>query len=120
MEGVENLKKLVIAALDLHKEAAESYADKKISIWEGVKMLPKVFNLISAGKSVKEVLEEINDGISPEENADLENTIAERYNTSNPKAKIFLQHALENIVSTTMLINEFKQINDPVEQTPSL
>lgn len=114
MEGIVNLKALVIASLELHQEAAKAYEDKKISIWEGVKLVPSVFSLIKAGRSIKDVLAEVNDGISAEENAELESAIESKFATTNPKAKVFLQHALANIISTAALVNEFKHINDPV------
>lgn len=116
MEGIENLKKLVIASLDLYKEASGAYSDKKISLWESIKLVPNLFDLISAGKSINEVVAEINDGITPEENADLEKTIAERFNIPNQKVTVFVRHALSHVIATAGLIYEFKHIHDPEEQ----
>jgi hypothetical protein len=114
MEGIVHLKALVIATLDLYTEAADDYKHKKISIWEGIKLVPNVFSLISAGKSVNEVLAEVIDGISDAERDDLENTIMTRFNVPNVKIKSFADHALLLVIQGAIVVNEYKHIHDPI------
>lgn len=119
MLGIENLKKLIKAGLNFGKTAANALEDKKISFFEAIGMIPEVFALIGVGKTWSEVQKEISD-LEESEKAELKQFVSDEFDIPNDKIEVFIEHALEHLLSLNILIQEWKHINDPVEPTESL
>ncbi len=92
--GIENLKKLVKAGLNLGEKVASSLKDKKISFFEAIGLVPEVFTAIGVVKTWAEVKAEVAD-LTPEETLELEQYVVAE------------------------LVDEFKHIDDPIAEPPT-
>lgn len=119
MLGIENLKKLIKAGLDFGKNAAAALEDKKISFFEAVGLIPEAFALVGVGKTWAEVQAEIAE-LDETERLELKQYIADEFDIPNEKMESFIENAIQQIISLNALIIQFKHINDPIEQNPSL
>lgn len=111
--GIENLKKLVKAGLQFGENVTKATADKKVSLFEAIGLLPEVFSFIGVVKTWKDVKAELDDLDEPE-TKEIEDFVEEEFNVPNAKVKTFVQHAIMQVVSLHALVEEFKHINDPV------
>lgn len=111
--GTDNLKKLLKAGLDFGKSAAKALADKKISFFEAVGLIPEVFQLVGIAKTWDEVQQEIDD-LDDAEKQDIYDFVSNEFDIPNNKVESFIEHALMNVISLNALIYEFKHINDPI------
>ena len=118
MLGIENLKKLVKAGLNLGEKVASSLKDKKISFFEAIGLVPEVFTAIGVVKTWAEVKAEVAD-LTPEETLELEQYVVAEFDIPNEKVKLFIAKALKNVVSLIELVDEFKHIDDPLPEPPT-
>lgn len=112
MLGIENLKKLIAAGLNFGKSAAAALADKKISFFEAIGLIPEAFALVGVGKTWVEVQAEISE-LDEAEKLELKQFVSDEFNIPNDKLEVFIENAIQQIVSLNALIIEFKHINDP-------
>lgn len=119
MLGIEKLKQLIKAGLNIGQKTAKALDDKKLSFFEAIGLVPEVFVAISIAKTWNEVKQEIAD-LSTEEMIELETYVMAEFDIPNAKVKWFISHAVAQIVSLMALVDEFKHIHDPVaEETPT-
>ena len=97
MLGIENLKTLVKAGLNLGQKVAKSLDDKKVSFFEAIGLVPEVFAAIGVAKSWNEVKAEIAD-LTSAETDELEEYVVAEFDIPNEKVKVFIAKALKNVV----------------------
>lgn len=119
MLGIEKLKELLSAGLEFGQHVAKNLEDGKISIWEGIGLVPDVFKVIGAVKTWPEIKQEIAD-LTEAEMEELETFVMNKFNIPNVKVKDFVQHTISVVISIVALVNEWKQIKQPAaaEVTP--
>lgn len=114
--GIETIKDLMKVGFKFGKEAADDFADKKLSLWEGIGLVDNVFELIGIGKKWSDIEKELGD-LSDDEQEQLEAFAQEQFDIPNADVKEFIKDAVMWGFVTVSLVNRFKHLKDPVEPT---
>lgn len=114
MLGIENIKRLLKAGLTFGKNAGKAFEDKKISFFEAIGLLPEVFALIGVAKTWTDVQAELSD-LDEAEKEEINLFVSDEFSIPNEKVELFIEHALMQIISLNVLLNEFKQLKNEDE-----
>ena len=97
--GIQNLKIVIGAAIEMYQQIDASLADKKISIGEGISFLPQLANLPNAVEAAKRAPAEILD-LDQEEQKEIFNYFAQRFDIANDKVEEAIELSLHYALQT--------------------
>lgn len=108
--GIENLKLVVRFAIDLGMEIDKKLEDGKITIWEGLGLIPELKalpNIIAHSEDIRNEFLDLDDS----EKTELVGFVKDNFDIENDKVESIIEKSIDMITALSLLIFEIKRNN---------